>query len=64
VITDSGPGASSVRQWPQLQYQIVRHLDKADWVPIDVSRFEPGQVAQVRQFIEDNQLGPRVFILE
>jgi hypothetical protein len=52
------------RQWPQLQHQIVRHLDKADLVPVDVSRFEPGQAAQVRQFIEDNHLGPRVFVLE
>jgi hypothetical protein len=24
----------------------------------------PGQVAEVKQFIDDNQLGPRVFILE
>ncbi|MET8234240.1 WXG100 family type VII secretion target [Micromonospora sp. NPDC005298] len=51
------------RQWPQLQYQIVRHLDKADLVPVDVSKFTPPQVAQLEQFITDRGLGPRVFIV-
>ncbi|MEV4543964.1 WXG100 family type VII secretion target [Micromonospora echinaurantiaca] len=51
------------RQWPQLQYQIERHLDKADLVPVDVSRFSAGQVAKIEQFIADRQLGPRVFVV-
>ncbi|MFF0318786.1 WXG100 family type VII secretion target [Micromonospora sp. NPDC005252] len=51
------------RQWPQLQYQIERHLDKADLVPVDVSQFVPEQVARIEQFITDRNLGPRVFIV-
>ncbi|MDG4757444.1 hypothetical protein [Micromonospora sp. WMMD710] len=51
------------RQWPQLQYQIVRHLDKADLVPVDVSKFTSEQVARLEQFITDRGLGPRVFVV-
>ncbi|MFE9914084.1 WXG100 family type VII secretion target [Micromonospora sp. NPDC005553] len=51
------------RQWPQLQYQIERHLDKADLVPVDVAQFNPEQVARIEQFIADRSLGPRVFIV-
>ncbi|MGC4806476.1 hypothetical protein ACLQ2V_15745, partial [Micromonospora sp. DT233] len=51
------------RQWPQLQYQIERHLGKADLVPVDVSRFSAEQIARVEQFIADRRLGPRVFIV-
>lgn len=51
------------RQWPQLQYQIQRHLGKADLVPVDVSKFSPEQIAKVKQFIADGNLGPRVFIV-
>lgn len=51
------------RQWPQLQYQIERHLDKAELVPVDVSRFSAGQIAKIEQFIADRQLGPRVFVV-
>ncbi|MEU8110847.1 WXG100 family type VII secretion target [Micromonospora sp. NPDC048947] len=51
------------RQWPQLQYQIERHLDKADLVPVDVAQFNPEQVARIEQFITDRSLGPRVFIV-
>ncbi|MEU7750481.1 WXG100 family type VII secretion target [Micromonospora sp. NPDC049171] len=51
------------RQWPQLQYQIERHLDKADLVPVDVVQFNPEQVARIEQFITDRNLGPRVFIV-
>jgi hypothetical protein len=50
-------------QWPQLQYQIERHLGKADLVPVDVSKFSPDQVAKIVQFIADKDLGPRVFIV-
>lgn len=49
------------KQWPNLQDQIVSHLDKADWVPVDVSRFSQSQVELVKQFIE--QYGPRVYIV-
>ncbi|MHA4947125.1 WXG100-like domain-containing protein [Micromonospora sp. SD19] len=57
------PGQYFDRQWPQLQYQIERHLDKADLVPVDVSRFAPEQVARIEQFIGDRRLGPRVFVV-
>jgi hypothetical protein len=48
-------------QWPHLQQVIRGHLNKADFVPVDVSKFTPAQVAQVRQFIQN--LGPRVFLV-
>jgi uncharacterized protein YukE len=51
------------RQWSRLQYQIERHLRKADLVPVDVSKFSPDQVAKIVQFIADKDLGPRVFIV-
>jgi hypothetical protein len=51
------------QQWPQFQFQIERHLDKADLVPVDVSKFTPDQVARIEQFIADRNLAPRVFIL-
>ncbi len=51
------------RQWPQLQYQIERHLDKADLVPVDVAQFNPEQIARIEQFITDRNLGPRIFIV-
>ncbi|MER7459310.1 WXG100 family type VII secretion target [Micromonospora sp. NPDC126480] len=51
------------RQWPQLQYQIERHLDKADLVPVDVSKFSAEQTGIIEKFIADRSLGPRVFIV-
>lgn len=57
------PGHFFDRQWPQLQYQIERHLDKADFVPVDVSRFSAEQISQVERFIADRGLAPRVFIV-
>jgi hypothetical protein len=48
-------------QWPTLQNQIVTHLAKARFVPVDVSQFSPAQVATVKSFIEP--LGPNVFIV-
>ncbi|MGY3520632.1 WXG100-like domain-containing protein [Micromonospora sp. PTRAS2] len=57
------PGQYFDRQWPQLQYQIERHLTKADLVPVDVSQFSGEQVARIEQFIADRGLGPRVFIV-
>jgi hypothetical protein len=50
-------------QWPQLAYQIERHLAKADFVPVDVSTFSAEQVARVELLIAERGLGPRVFIL-
>jgi hypothetical protein len=50
------------QQWQSLQRQIVRHLgEKADYVPVDVSKFTPEQIAKVKEFIEP--LGPRVFLV-
>ncbi|WP_329010280.1 WXG100 family type VII secretion target [Micromonospora rifamycinica] len=57
------PGEYFDRQWPQLQYQIERHLNKADLVPVDVSRFSAEQIAMIERFIVDRGLGPRVFIV-
>ena len=51
------------RQWPRLQERIMDHLEKADIVPVDVSRFSPEQVALVVAFIDDNGLGPRAVIV-
>lgn len=51
------------RSWPNLQKQIVKHLGYADMVPVDVSGFTPAQTAVVRQFIEDNNLAPRAFLV-
>jgi uncharacterized protein YukE len=51
------------QQWPQFKYQIERHLGKADFVPVDVSRFTPAQIARVETFIAERGLGPRVFLL-
>jgi CdiA C-terminal tRNase domain len=49
------------QQWPNLQARIIDHLAKADYVPVDVSRFTPDQVALVRDFVD--RLGPSVFIV-
>jgi hypothetical protein len=50
------------QQWPQLQAQIAKHVNKAELVPIDVSKFTPQQIAQVEQFVSKNY-GPNVFIV-
>jgi hypothetical protein len=49
------------REWPQVQDKILDHMEKADLVPVDVSRFTSEQIARVREFI--GPLGPRVFIV-
>jgi hypothetical protein len=49
------------QEWSHLQQRMLDHLAKADYVPVDVSKFTPAQVAQVQQFIES--LGPRVFLV-
>jgi len=55
------PGRFLDRQWESFTGQIVKHLDKADLIPVDVSEFSPQQIAQVKEFIAP--LGPRVFIV-
>ncbi|WP_234794062.1 alpha/beta hydrolase [Mycolicibacterium flavescens] len=70
---DSGTGASYdavgnfparffEAQWPNLRSQIVSHLKKADFVPIDVSKFSAEQRQLVREFVRslDNE---RAFIV-
>jgi CdiA C-terminal tRNase domain len=47
------------QQWPNLQKEIVDHLDKAQFVPVDVARLTPAQIAEVKDFIVP--LSPRVF---
>jgi uncharacterized protein YukE len=49
------------QQWPNLQERILDHLSKADYVVIDVSRFNASQVQLVKTFITD--LGQRVFLV-
>lgn len=39
-------------QWDNLQAQIVRHLEKAEIVPVDVSQFDATQRQMVREFVE------------
>ena len=49
-------------QWPQLAFQIERHLSQAGFVPVDVSAFSPEQVARIELLIAERGLGPRVFL--
>lgn len=48
-------------QWANLQTRILDHRAKADFVPVDVSRFTEEQVAKVELFVEP--LWPAVFIV-
>jgi hypothetical protein len=57
------PARYFARQWTQLRYQMTRHLEKADLVPVDVSEFTADQTARVKQHISDNNLGPRIFLV-
>jgi len=50
-------------QWPNLKSKIMDHLAKADFVPIDVSQFTLEQIAKVAQFIADEGLAPRAFLV-
>ena len=47
------------QQWNNLQERIEDHLDKADYVAVDVSQFTPEQIAQVNNYID--QFDSRVF---
>jgi hypothetical protein len=51
------------KQWPNLQTKIMDHLEKADMVPIDVSKFTPEQIGKISQFISDKGLAPRAFLV-
>jgi uncharacterized protein YukE len=51
------------REWPRFQHRIFDHVDKADFVPVDVSRFSPEQKRLVADFIATNGLGPGVFMV-
>jgi hypothetical protein len=53
------PGKFFDQQWENLQGRIKDHLNKADYVPVDVSQFSPEQIANVKELI--GPLGPRVF---
>ena len=50
------------REWPRFQARIVDQSDKAGMVPVDVSGLTAEQRHLVRQFLSDNDLGPRVFV--
>jgi hypothetical protein len=50
-------------QWERLKYQIEHHLDKAEFVPVDVARFTPEQIAKIEAFITEKGLSPRVFVV-
>lgn len=56
------PGQYFDKQWKQLRKRILDHLDKADFVPVDVSGFSDDQIRRVREFIAP--LGPWVFLVE
>jgi hypothetical protein len=49
-------------QWENLQAQIIDHLKKADYVPIDVSKFSAEQRLLVQNFV-DNLGNDRAFIV-
>ncbi len=51
-------------QWSNLQRQILLHLNKADFVPVDVSRFKRQHKNQVREFITGHpEFNSRVFVV-
>jgi hypothetical protein len=43
------------------QAAIDANIEKADFVPVDVSQFTPAQTALVQQYIQ--QFGPQVFLV-
>jgi hypothetical protein len=51
------------RQWDRFTYRIEQHLEKAQYVPVDVSQFTPEQRMRVRAFVADRQFGDRVFLV-
>lgn len=51
-------------QWPNLKHQIHRHLNKAHYVPVDVSQFTKEQKMQVREYVRSQpQFASRVFLV-
>ena len=51
------------QQWRRFSQQILLHLHKAQFVPVDVSLFTPAQIEVVELFIATRRLAPRVFTL-
>jgi hypothetical protein len=51
------------QQWRRFSQQILLHLNKAQFVPVDVSEFTPTQIEVVELFIATRRLAPRVFTL-
>ena len=46
------PTAHFDRQWQQLRKRITDHVDKADFVPVDVASLSPSQQATVKAFVD------------
>ncbi|GAA0554880.1 hypothetical protein GCM10010172_41890 [Paractinoplanes ferrugineus] len=51
------------QQWRRFSQQILLHLNKAQFVPVDVSLFAPAQIEVIELFIATHRLAPRVFTL-
>lgn len=51
------------QQWRRFSQQILLHLNKAQFVPVDVSLFTSTQIEVVELFIATQRLAPRVFTL-
>jgi hypothetical protein len=51
------------QQWRRFSQQILLHLNKAQFVPVDVSLFTPTQIEVIELFIATRRLAPRVFTL-
>jgi hypothetical protein len=49
-------------QWDNLKMQIERHLLKADFVPVDVSKFTPTQRLIVEEYIQSLN-NPQIFTI-
>lgn len=47
-----GAFLQTTRQWNDFLRQIDLHLDKAELIPVDVSRFTPEQIARIRAYVE------------
>lgn len=41
------------QEWRSLQSQILRHMGKADFVPVDVSGFAPERAFRVQEFVDN-----------
>jgi hypothetical protein len=50
------------QEWPTLKGRIIDHMSKADFVPVDVSRFTDQQRQLVRDFVQ-SLATQRVFLV-